>query len=399
MRSRRVTPLKASGMSFDNRSIPHGGAQPVFPASVNSDRRLRLQRPRPGLDDTLVPRLEGRRSMKRLEVIHVGQFGEHAGGIAQVVNVYLRWSTENLCVNGWRTMRYKRDPLMLVFASMCAARIVLGRRRQNRLLVFHLSQKGSFIREGGLLVLARFLRWQCVAQIHGSGYVAFARQHPILVKFVLKSAHAIYVLSIQSLTAIQDSLPEATRIVLLRNIVSIPKRQTKENLIIFGGALGVRKGVDALVTAWKMAAATLPEWTLYLVGPADRGFYVASVDRLQVTGSLPHDEVQALLGRARVAILPSRAEALPMFLLEAMANAAVPIGSDVGGVKNLISRTGALVDPDDPREMAKVITATCLDPYLQDRGDASRDLIRQRYSVGACREKLFENWRLDAGSR
>ena len=82
-------------------------------------------------------------------------------------------------------------------------------------------------------------------------------------------------------------------------------------------------------------------------------------------------------------VLPSRSEAFPNAILEAMAAGLPIVASGVGGIVELIddNRTGLLVAPDDPEALADRICRLMADPVRAARlGDAARAQARARYS-------------------
>jgi L-malate glycosyltransferase len=103
--------------------------------------------------------------------------------------------------------------------------------------------------------------------------------------------------------------------------------------------------------------------------------------RVQFTGHA--DNVPALLASSDLFVLPSRSEAFPNSVLEAMAAALPIVATRVGGIVELIEnqRTGVLVPPDDPRALGHAI----LD-LIQWRshavrlGRAARAEVEARYS-------------------
>ena len=55
----------------------------------------------------------------------------------------------------------------------------------------HLSERGSFVREGALAAIARRRGLAVVLSLHGRDFAEFARAHSRLVRSVLAQAHAV----------------------------------------------------------------------------------------------------------------------------------------------------------------------------------------------------------------
>lgn len=69
--------------------------------------------------------------------------------MAQVLNEYMTWKFQNLQLKAVLTTRGKRDPAAFFLTARCALRIIsMVADRDSCLLVFHVSQGGSFVREG-----------------------------------------------------------------------------------------------------------------------------------------------------------------------------------------------------------------------------------------------------------
>jgi glycosyltransferase involved in cell wall biosynthesis len=148
------------------------------------------------------------------------------------------------------------------------------------------------------------------------------------------------------------------------------------------------KGHDTLIDAAVEVLRCQPDATFEVIGDgSEREHLIAQADRRQVrrafTFAGQRDDVPARLADADIFVLPSRSEALPNAVLEAMAAGLPVVASDVGGIPELIShdRTGLLVPPGDTAALAgallRVMNETGLAPRL---GEAARVAVETRYS-------------------
>lgn len=95
------------------------------------------------------------------------------------------------------------------------------------------------------------------------------------------------------------------------------------------------------------------------------------------------DDVADLLALGGLFVLPSRSEAFPNSVLEAMASGLPVIASAVGGLLDLIEdgRNGVLVPPGDAAALASAIDRLVAQPTLAAAlGESARRHVRDRYS-------------------
>jgi phosphatidylinositol alpha-1,6-mannosyltransferase len=148
-----------------------------------------------------------------------------------------------------------------------------------------------------------------------------------------------------------------------------------------------RKGIDALLEAWVKVRDAVP--TAHLVvgghGP-DGGLLRARADVLGIAravtwlGRVPDEWLPDLYAAADVFALPARnegadVEGFGLVFLEAGAAGLPVVAGREGGVPDAVldGRTGVLVDPRDPADIAGAIVALLHDaPRRRSMGDAAR---------------------------
>jgi len=148
------------------------------------------------------------------------------------------------------------------------------------------------------------------------------------------------------------------------------------------------KGHDVLMDAAVMVLRRFPDATFECVGHgSELKPLVARAERLGLQPAfsfLGHrDDVGARLAEADLFVLPSRSEAFPNAVLEAMGAGLPIVASGVGGILELIDsgRTGLLVPPGEPQPLADALCRLMADPALAARlGAAARDQARAHYS-------------------
>ena len=172
-----------------------------------------------------------------------------------------------------------------------------------------------------------------------------------------------------------DAPPGLVRV--LANSIDVPPATMpeREKLILFVGRVVADKGADAFVAACAAALPRLPGWRAEMVG-ADR-FSPDSPDtpflqRLRgeaaqagvaLLGYRPHDDAMERLGRAAIAIVPSRwPEPFGLAALEAMAHGAALICSRRGGLPEVAGDAALYADPDAPGALAEAVVRLAADP-------------------------------------
>jgi glycosyltransferase involved in cell wall biosynthesis len=95
-------------------------------------------------------------------------------------------------------------------------------------------------------------------------------------------------------------------------------------------------------------------------------------------------DVAPWLRRIDIFVTPSRTESFPNALLEAMACGCAPIGSNVGGIPELIDhgRTGLLFEPGSPEDLAvQLEQLIASDALRQSFAAAAAERARTRFSM------------------
>lgn len=170
----------------------------------------------------------------------------------------------------------------------------------------------------------------------------------------------------------------------------------EELVLICPGTIEKRKGQDTVLGAWHKVLEFAPqaslvvlgdggtEWGRALAAEIDGGRYGARVRRIPAQPS-----ALELLHAADVLVFPSRAEALPRTILEAMALGLPSVATDVDGVPELIEdkKSGLLFNPADTVAMLEQLRFVCTNPELAcELGLAAR----QRYGELFSRSRQIE---------
>ena len=225
------------------------------------------------------------------------------------------------------------------------------------------------------MLVAPAARKPVVLTLHGSGTAGRFEDLQVLAKAprlagaLLRRARVVIGVSEQLTDAARQAGAGDAR--WIPNAVEIPAEAREEAdppEILFVGRLSAEKGIRTLVDATR---------GLNLVVAGDGPLRSLVPDAL---GFVPHEEVQRLLARAAVVVLPSHREGLPMVLLEAMAHGRAVVATPVGGIPSLVEDgvTGLLVPPGDPKALREAVKRLLADPDLRRRlGEAARAKVSE----------------------
>ncbi len=162
----------------------------------------------------------------------------------------------------------------------------------------------------------------------------------------------------------------------------------RRHRIVCVGRLRPEKAHEVLIAAVARLRPAWPDVKLRIVGDGPREAelreLVARLGLRDCVELLGHrDNVPALLRDADLFVLPSRTEASPNAVLEAMAAGLPVVASKVGGIPEAVTdgATGLLVPPDDVEALAGAVFHLFATPSLGERlGLAARLHVQDNYS-------------------
>jgi N-acetyl-alpha-D-glucosaminyl L-malate synthase BshA len=210
---------------------------------------------------------------------------------------------------------------------------------------------------------------------HGSDMFELYKTQPLMrstIKKVLKDADGVFAVSnaLRHEIVATGVVGIATKTKISWNSVDINRFSTKENdsfkkefeledkpIVLFVGNLIKRKNVGSLLEAKKIARS---DYYLVIVGDGPLSKKLKKkVDEENIrdvifTGS--RDDVENIIPSCDVLVLPSFSESFGLVLIEALACGKPVIGSDVGGISEIINdNVGLLVNPNKVSSIAKAI--------------------------------------------
>ncbi len=171
-----------------------------------------------------------------------------------------------------------------------------------------------------------------------------------------------------------------------------------ENFILFVGVLERVKGVEYLIEAFAKIKNAFPDFKLVIIGEgSELKTYNLQLttynlrDRVEFKGKLSLEQTKALMKNCYCLVLPSLSEGLPRVLLEAMALEKAVIGSNAGGIPDVIKATknGFLFEKGNSDDLAKKLEVLLENKNLTiEIGKAGKKFIQENFS----NKKYLENY-------
>jgi glycosyltransferase involved in cell wall biosynthesis len=327
----------------------------------------------------------------RFTIHHFGPDTRDTGGIETVMRNAAIFSigADRVYVHATRSADGWRRTLRLAAGSLWSLMQLDG----GDIAHVHLSHRGSYLREGAFVMLARLHGLPTVVTSHGSQFQQFARKHPRIVTFVMNQADVVLCLSREG-SEVVTALAPGVDCRTVRNAVpsdlESPPAGTTGKTVLFAGEIGTRKGVDVLLNAWPLVLRRHPDAKLVLAGRAT-ALDVQPQQGVVNMGELTPSGVSSLIRQARVIALPSRYEAMPMILSEALAAGRPFVSTPVAGIPDLAHGVQALVPVGDHSALAEELNRLLDDPLLAEtRGEAAREFHRNNISVERIDRELRE---------
>ncbi|MGW1679719.1 glycosyltransferase family 4 protein [Saccharopolyspora sp. NPDC002376] len=316
---------------------------------------------------------------------------EGGGGMASVLAAYAHLPLQRYSVRftASATLHTRFKSLERLLPSVLAL-LRTSTRSQCPVVHVHLADRGSLVREGGLLRMSRMLGLPTVATMHASQLEQEVRTNPRRLRQVLRSAHVIHSLGEKSAALMRDVVGHDVDISVLPNCVllreSVAPAGSCPPRVVFAGEVSARKGADVLFDAWPRVVAAVPGAELVVLGKP-RDIPIPSLRGLTFAGAVLRERVLAELDGCRVAVLPSRAETQPMFVLEAMSAGRPVITTPIAEIPSTIAEPEGLVPVGDADALARALIG-----YLTDAERATSAGWRGRHKV----EEQFSTTRVAA---
>lgn len=356
--------------------------------------------------------------MKRLRVIIASPLGrEGKGGMDRIadlivshVEAHPEWGIDVSYLTTKGGLSKLRGAF--VFAAAIARLVGAGLMGRADVLHINLAAYGSVYRKAILAEIARFFGIPYVVHIHsgrfGDFWIGASRPVAGLVNRLLSRSRHIIVLGrgyeelvLSHLPSVKDKLsvvPNATAARVSKPRTSNPGEPKQ---ITYLGLIAAKKGTPELIASLHRLAGR-SDWTATMAGHGDvedarldarnRGI----AERVGMPGWIGAADVDDLLRRTDIFVLPSYSEGLSMAVLEAFASGTAVIATPVNAMTEVIEhgRNGLLVPPGDVDALCEALTLLLDDHDLRRRlATAALADHAERYDIGPYVSRIVAIWR------
>ena len=162
-----------------------------------------------------------------------------------------------------------------------------------------------------------------------------------------------------------------------------PREATLPASLITVARLARVKGHDILLKALPFINDLVRELIIVGDGPEASTLHKLAAElnvesKVRFLGT--RDDIPELLAQSNLFVAPSRSEGLPVATLEAMAASTPVVATAVGGAVEVVQGVGWLVQPEDPKALAKVIKHALTNrEETAWRATRARNRVRDRY--------------------
>lgn len=299
-----------------------------------------------------------------------------------------------------------------VFSGAIAKLLAAGAGRRTDLVHINLAAYGSVYRKAILAEIAHRLGIPYVVHVHSGRFGDFWKAAPpsvsAIVDRMFRNSAQIIVLGRGYADLVRERLPEVmAKTTVLPNAtkarLSEPRKAdpTRPKQITYLGLVAPKKGVPELVAALEKLRDR-SDWHATIAGhgmvdetqqdAAARGLG----DKVELTGWIGTEDVDALLARTDIFVLPSYSEGLSMAVLEAFAWSTAVVTTPVNAMTEVVEhgRNGLFVTPGNVDELADALRQLLDDDELRTRlGTAAHADHAARYENDQYMRRLAEIWR------
>ena len=323
------------------------------------------------------------------------------GGMGSVINTYV----DKMGIKE-HIFTYSRDSKINYFLKglIKYARTIIH-NKEIKIIHIHSASNGSFYRKSVFLLIGKLWNKKIVFHIHGGGFQDFYLNTLLgkkYIRYILNRSDTIICLSDNLMNFFREVLAVKS-VISLGNPIEINecKSNTLQNnqvKLLFLGNINEEKGIFWLIdflkdnTYYKKGEITLE---IGGIGDVDRLndkiSTLSNGNNIHYLGWLDQEAKTKALSECTIFILPSKIEALPISILEAMSFGKPIVATNVGGIPSIVkeSHNGWLFDYQSDDQLRSIINKIFQDSEIvKSFGDNSKEMSAY-YSTANIKNKLI----------
>ena len=350
-----------------------------------------------------------------IKVLMVGPSREERGGITAVVNGYYTGGLDNRCNLTYLASTGRGNRLRKAIIGVGALAWLTQNVHKYDLVHVHLGGGNSFYREQYFINIAAKAGVPTILHVHDGLFKQNFEEKasPLLrgqIRRVFERANCIVTLSSRDKEYILSKIAHGKNVVFIPNGIQLPKTVVlpkTPQTVLFLGHFDDNKNADVLIKAMATVAKSFPNSKCYFCADGDVSSFSALAESLNVKdvcvflGWVDADKKQELLDRCSIYCLPSKNEAMPMSLLEAMANGLVALVTPVGGMVDIVDdwKTGKFVPIGDVNNLANAIMMLFEDSDMAAKlAFSGKAAVEKNYSIDTSINRLIDLYAAVANS-
>ena len=344
--------------------------------------------------------------MREIKVLMVGPDPKSQGGMATVIGNILNSKdlAQTVKITAWPSYIDGPIPKRAFFSIK---REIDFRKIRQAYDIYHIHTASgtSFWRKRRYICSLGKASQRVVLHVHGGGFVDFwdrcSSNQREKIRTTFNSVGKVLALSeewahIYSARGICDM----DSIEILPNAVDIPecnKTDYESNNVLFMGRLNENKSPDVLVRAAAIVNSLYPDAKFTFAGDGDPSPYETLANDLGIAdacvfpGWVMGRSRESLFNTNAIYCLPSKREALPMGLLEAMSRGLAVVATRQGGIPSVVENgsSGRLFEVGNYDELAEILCDLMGSVAMKrSLGKAGRARIQKSFGMQAYVEKL-----------
>ena len=327
------------------------------------------------------------------------------GGIAAVISGYYGSEIEKKYDVTYVESYIDGSKVQKLFKSICGYVSFIKKLILNRpdLVHIHSSFGPSFYRKLPFIYLANMAGVPIINHIHGADFNAFyedaSQRKKRLIQKTYNKCDRLIALSQEWKERLSKIVPENKIVVIenysiLNNEAYMEKQnKTTDNVILFLGEIGKRKGCYDIPNVAAIVKQSIPNVKFVLCGEGSKNdenaikgkiSELGLEDNFVFPGWVRNQQKDSWLRKADIFFLPSYNEGMPMSVLDAMGYGLPIVSTNVGGIPKIVhnDKNGYCCTPGDIAGMSKSIISLLSDNIFRKKcGKESYEIIESTYSL------------------